>query len=411
MYKRSLKPKLEKAFSRSRVILLNGARQVGKTTLMKEICLEKGYFYLTFDDMAILSAAKNDPKGFIAGLQKPIILDEIQRVPELFLAIKMDVDTHQDKGRYALTGSANPLLLPKLGDSLAGRMEIFDLYPLSQGELHNTTEVFIDNIFDYKFNPLSIKTKEFSKQELYKAILKGGYPEIQNYDEEDRSNWFKSYVSTILDRDVRDISNIEGLSQFPLLLKLLASRPGTLLNVADLSRSIKSSNPTIHRYLTLLQTIFFIRYQQPWHANLGKRLVKAPKTYFVDTGLLSYLLGINLEGAMANPYLMGGVLENFVVNELIKQASWSKARVSFYHFRTSDGVEVDIVMENAAGEIIGIEVKSSSTVTTQDFKGLSYLAEELGDKFIRGIVIYTGTTSYPHSEKICALPISALWSV
>lgn len=411
MFKRWLKQKLERAFLRSRVILLNGARQVGKTTLIKEISKEKNYSYLTFDDASILASAKNDPKGFLASLKKPAILDEVQRVPELFLAIKMDVDNDITPGRYVLTGSANPLLIPRLGDSLAGRMEIFNLYPLSQGELQGIHETFIDTIFDAKTNPLSIKSQELSKQELYTAILKGGYPGIQSYDDEGRNSWFKSYISMILDRDVRDLANIEGLSQFPLLLTLLATRTGTLLNIAELSRSIQISTTTLHRYLNLLQAIFFIRYQQPWHTNLGKRLVKSPKTYLLDTGLLASLLAIDLERMLADPHMMGGILENFVVNELIKQASWSKIDVKFYHFRTSDGIEVDIIIENARGDVIGIEIKNSSSTSPQDFKGLSYLHNQLGNKFVRGILLYTGVTNYPYNEKICALPISSLWSI
>ena len=410
MFERSLKNKLERAFLRSRVILLNGARQVGKTTLIKEISKEKNYSYLTFDDASIAALAKNDPQGFVASLQKPIILDEIQRVPELFLALKMDVDTDPTPGKYILTGSANPLLLPRLGDSLAGRMEIFNLYPLSQGEIKGIHETWIDKIYDQSIHPLALSSIKTTKQELYSAILKGGYPGIQDYDAEGKNSWFKSYISTILDRDVRDLANIEGLNKFPLLLALLATRTGTVLNIADLSRSIQISTTTLQRYLTILQTLFFVTYQQPWYANLGKRLVKAPKTYLLDTGLLTSLLGIHLDRMLAYPDMMGGILENFVVNELIKQASWSKTDVKFYHFRTSDGIEVDIIMENARGDVVGIEIKNSSSTSPQDFKGLAYVQEQLGNKFIRGIVLYTGTTNYPYNEKICVLPISSLWS-
>lgn len=409
MFKRWLQEKLEKALSRSRVVLLNGARQVGKTTLIQEIAKEKGYSYITFDDAALVALAKNDPKGFIASLEKPAILDEIQRVPELFLAIKMDVDTNPTPGRFLLTGSANPLLIPRLGDSLAGRMEIFNLYPLSQGELHDQRETFLTMLFDSQANPMTIKSPVLSKQELYTIILKGGYPGIQTYDNEGKNSWFRSYISMILDRDVRDLANVEGLHQFPLLLTLLATRTGTLLNIAELSRSVQISTTTLQRYLTLLQAIFFLRYQQPWHSNLGKRLVKAPKTYLLDTGLLTSLLALDVERMMTEPHLVGGILENFVVNEFIKQASWQAMEIKPYHFRTSDGIEVDIVMENARGDIVAIEVKNSNTVSPNDFKGLAYLQKELGKKFIRGVVLYTGTTNYPYNEKICALPISALW--
>ena len=408
MIKRNIQEKLEEALLRSPVVLLTGARQTGKTTLMKQIGQEKNYTYVSFDDIRFLSAAKNDPIGFIAGLKKPVILDEVQRVPEIFLAIKQDVDENRTPGMYILTGSANPLLIPKLGDSLAGRMEIFTLYPLSQGELAGIKEKFIDTIFN---NQLPTSSTVLPKEELYEKMSKGGYPLVQDFDESGRESWFNGYIVTILQRDVKDISNITGISDLPLVLHLLATRVANLLNVAELSRATQIPVSTLDRYLTLLQTVYLIHLQQPWFANLGNRLVRAPKINFVDTGLLSFQLGIHVhENSIIEGRMIGPILENFVVGELYKQMGWSSMRVKLYHFRTAQGFEVDVVLENAAGQIVCIEIKKSSTVIAEDFKGLKYIQELTGNKFVAGIVLYTGTEHIPFGQKLFALPIQSLWS-
>jgi len=402
MFKRSLQPKLEKIISISPVTLLTGPRQSGKTTLVQEIAKKYNYSYVTFDDLNYLSAAKNDPKGFIAGLKKPVILDEVQRVPEIFLAIKQDVDENRHAGRYLLTGSANPLLIPRLGDSLAGRMIILNLYSLSQGELQNKYEKFIDRVFSDE--PLyDLKFDIISKDDLFKLIAIGGYPSVQKLESNERELWFNSYITTILYRDVQELANISGLTEFPLLLKLLATRVGNLLNVAELSRSIGIANPTLHRYLSLLEILFMVKFQASYNTNLGKRLVKAPKTYLFDTGFLSYLIDFNFN-------LSGGILENFVVSELYKQSTWSQKRVNLFHYRTVSGTEIDIILEDAAGNVVAIEVKSSQTVTPKDFKSIINLQNEIGEKFIKGIVLYTGSSYTPFGEKLFALPISSLWS-
>jgi len=406
MTQRNIRVKIEKALARSPVVLLTGARQTGKSTLVQEIGNEKGYHYVSFDDVQQLSAALADPIGFINGLPKPVVLDEVQRFPELFLTIKRDVDQNRMPGRYLLTGSANPLLIPRLGDSLAGRMEIFNLFPLSQGEINGTKEDFVDMLFDGKLPKI---TTQLSQNDLYKKIDVGGYPSIQNFDEEGRDSWFNGYITTTLQRDVKDLAQIEGLADFPRLLQLLATRVGNLINVADLARAIGLPNTTLHRYLTLLETIFITSFQRAWTSNLGNRLVKSQKIYLVDSGLAAYLLGVQVARA-SNYQFIGGVLENFVVGEINKQISWCKKRIQAFHYRTLSGIEVDIVLEDAAGNIVGIEVKNAQTVYSQNFNGLKYLQQEVGEKFIQGIVVYTGSQSVPFGDKLHALPVHALWS-
>lgn len=407
MFKRQIAPLIEKALNRSPVVLLNGARQVGKTTLALEFLKEKGYTYLTFDDEITYLAALQNTSGFIAGLQKPVILDEVQRVPEIFLAIKSDVDKNRVPGNYLLTGSANPLLLPRMGDSLAGRMEIIDVFPLSQGEIHSQNESFIDYVFSDQ--QLKSVKQPLSKKELYQRILIGGYPLMQNISEEDRDAWMRSYLNLLLQRDIRDLAQIEKLVEFPNLLKILASRASGLLNVAAVARETKMVANTVNRYLALLETIFIVSLQPSWHTNLTARYVKAPKLYFVDTGLLAYLMAFNLERAQQDQIQMGKLVENFVINELQKQATWNKTQVNLFHFRTLEGIEGDIVLEDRAGNIVGLEIKSSEAVSSGDFKGLRHLKEKAGKKFKKGIVLYTGTQSVAFDEDLYALPLNCLW--
>ena len=259
MFKRFVKARLIKALKRSPVVLLNGARQIGKTTLVLEFIKDKKYTYITFDDEITYLAAKNNSIDFIANIEKPVIIDEVQRVPEIFLAIKRDVDANRHAGRYLLTGSANPLLIPRLGDSLAGRMEVIDLMPLSQGEIYDEEEHFIDIVFSKK--QLRSPKKSITKKALYKRMITGGYPSVQKSDEEDRTAWMRNYLNLILQKDIKDLAQIEKLTELPNLLKILAARASNLLNVADVARDSKIPDKTLHRYIALLETIFIINLQ------------------------------------------------------------------------------------------------------------------------------------------------------
>jgi len=391
------------------VVLLTGARQTGKSTLVHHIA-DSLYpaRYLTLDDATTLAAARHDPTGFLAGLDGPVIIDEVQRAPELFLAIKSSVDRHRQPGRFLLTGSANVMLLPRLADALAGRMEILTLWPLSQGEIGGVEEDFLDRLFAVEMRwPASLRVE---RMELLRRVLGGGYPEVIQRETEDRRRaWFGAYLTTILQRDVREIANIEGLTDLPRLLALLATRTSSLLNLADLSRSIVIPQTTLKRYMTLLEATFLVQPLPAWSTHLGKRLVKAPKLVLNDTGLLAYLLGVNEQRLEEGRTLLGGLLENFVVMELRKEASWSASQPRLFHFRTQTGHEVDIVLENAAGKLVGVEVKSSASVTADDFKGLRALQELTGRRFLRGVVLYTGSERVPFSPHQLALPIAHLW--
>lgn len=409
MFKRHIELKFLEAIEYMPIVLLRGARQTGKTTLTKQISSEKGYNYLTFDNLTLLIAAKQDPIGFISRLEKPVILDEIQRVPELFLPIKSDVDENNKPGRYILTGSADPLLIPKLGDSLAGRMRLLNLWPLSQGEILGKKETFLDKAFGK--TPFSTgKVINCSKEELVSLTVKGGYPRPFLMDLEKQSReWFNDYISLVLQKDILDLSRIENITRIPQLLTLLASRTGGLSNTEELARSLKLSAMTLHRYTDLLKTLFLVYFLPAWSGNLGKRLVKSPKIYLNDTALQLFLLNVDHERLNKDAYLIGNVIENFVVLELLKQISWNDLNIQMFHYRDYVQGEIDIVLEGPGGDLVAIEIKSSETIAKDDFKHLKMFQESVKEKFLHGFVLYAGNMSVSFGEKLTALPITSLW--
>ncbi|MBI4169837.1 MAG: ATP-binding protein [Acidobacteria bacterium] len=409
MVPRHLSSALLDALDDRPVVLIHGPRQAGKTTLVRSVAeTTRPARYLTLDDAAVLAAAKADPAGFIAGLEGPVVLDEVQRVPELFPAIKVSVDRNRRPGRFLLTGSADVLLLPRLSESLAGRMEILTLWPLSLGEIEGVVEGFVDALFG-DTTP-SLPRGSAGDRDVIPRILRGGYPELLEKASEDRRRaWFGSYLTSILQRDVRDLSSIEDLSALPRLLSLLASRPMALLNFADLARSSGLAQSTLKRYLTLLEATFLFRTLPAWFANLGKRLTKAPKTLLTDTGLLAHLLALDAERLKSDRGHLGGLLENLVVVELTKQLAWSAARPGLFHYRTHQGDEVDIVLEHPSGRLVGIEVKASETIAAEHLRGLKALAQATGKRFHRGVLLYLGREVVPFGPRLHVLPVAAIW--
>ena len=409
MYARRLTSNIENALADTPAVMLTGPRQAGKSTLVQQVAERQNMAYFNLDDIDTLTAAQQDPSRFIKNLPEKAVLDEIQRVPQLLLPIKASIDTLRSPGRFLLTGSANVMLLPQIADSLAGRIEILNLWPLSYGEKTNIKESFIDHVF---FNEFQVETTEFlDMNTLLDAILLGGYPEIQTRKNPSRRRaWFKSYATTILQRDVRDLSQVEALGDLPKLLSLLAARCSSLLNFSDLSRSLEIAQTSLKRYFSLLEMIFFVKLLPPWFNNRIKRLVKAPKVLISDSGLLCYLLNLTPKQLLQDKVLFGRVLENFITIELMKQSAWSEAKPEIYHFRTHTGQEVDLVLESAQGDIIGIEIKLSSIISKSDFKGMKALEEVVGNKFRKGIVLHTGNKILPFGENLWGMPISSLYS-
>lgn len=390
------------------VVLLNGARQTGKTTLVQWICRDNGLLYYTLDDFATLATAENDPEGFLAGLTGPVAIDEVQRVPKLLPAIKAKVDRDRQPGQFLLTGSANVLSLPHLSDTLVGRMEIISLWPFSQGEIRQKKERFIDIVFSKR--PPNYQIANDDPNDLLESMLIGGYPELRNlHSSKRKAAWFRSYVSTLLQREVKELSRIEGLSEMPRLLSLLASRSGSLVNFSDLSRNLGLSNMTLKRYLSLLEAVFIVRFVPAWAANIGKRLIKSPKVFLNDTGLLAHLCGITDRNIAERPDLTGILMENFVMQELFKQREWNDIFTHIYYYRTVAGKEADFLLESTDGKIVGIQVKRTAKAQPENFKGLKDLSEGVAKRFHRGILLYTGRQTVPFAKNLHAVPISALW--
>lgn len=409
MYKRQIQDSIISALQDTSVVVINGARQTGKSTFCKQL-IKDGVFkaqYFTFDDPTTLSAAQSDPGAFVEGLAPHVVLDEVQRVPKLLLTIKKFVDQDRKNRRFILTGSADVMTLPKISESLAGRIEIHNLWPLSRREIEGSQSHFIKTLVSKKGRFNSSKT---SWEEIVQILGLGGYPEIlKRTSEARREKWFQSYISSILQKDIRELANIEGLNELPNVLELIAGRVGGILNLSDISRVAGIPNTTLQRYYALLQHVFLIVHLPAWTPGLEGKVIKAPKVFINDTGLLCYLRGENAESFLKNRTGAGPVLENFVVMEVIKQLSWSGTALKPYYFRTHKGREVDMVLENRKKELYGIEVKATSAVDKNDFKGLSYLKELRPKNFQKGIVLYTGNQVIKFADKLYAVPISTLW--
>jgi len=406
-FPRFVEPRLIEALADSPAVLIHGPRQCGKTTLARALGDRDGYSYTTFDDEVARNAADADPIGFIANLPQRSILDEVQRVPALFASIKHAIDRDRRPGRFLLTGSANVLLIPSLSDSLAGRMEIVRLHPLSQGEMARRAPKFLDQLFAGDF---SDARGHRLGDALIETIVAGGYPAaLQRTAPRRRSAWYRTYVESLVERDVREMSRISSLDALPRLLAAIAAQSAQLLNATDLSAPFSLSRPTIRDYVTVLQRVFLVDILPPWHSNRLKRLIKTPKVHIGDTGVACALLGVDVAALRDDRTLLGHLLETFVFQEMRRQASWHEDVRAFFHFRDKDGVEVDMVIERGARELAGIEVKLSATVTDADFRGLRKLSGATGRRFKGGVVLYDGDTTAPFGPGLWAVPLRALW--
>ncbi len=407
IHPRFIQPRLAEALADTPVVLIHGPRQCGKTTLARQVGDVAGYGYFTFDDDALRAAATADPTGFIAGMPTRAVLDEIQRVPELFTAIKVAVDRDRQPGRFILTGSANVPLAPRLADSLAGRIEMLRLHPLSRAELAGADAGVLDTLFSGQMRPAP---GERLGAGLAEIIAAGGYPAaLARSTARRRAIWYRDYLETLVQRDVRDLARIHSLDALPRLLTLAAGQTARLINVADLAAPFRLSRPTIRDYVTLLERLFLLESLPAWHSNRLSRLIKTPKLHLTDTGLACALLGVDAQALWKDRALFGQLLETFVCQELRRAASWHETPVRFFHFRDKDGVEVDLVLERTGGQLAGVEIKAAATVTAADFKGLQKLRDAVGERFAAGVVFYDGEMTLPFGDRLSAVPVRALW--
>jgi predicted AAA+ superfamily ATPase len=406
-YPRLVAPRLREALADTPAVLIHGPRQSGKTTLARLVGETKGYRYLSFDDEAILNAARRDPVGFVADLPERSILDEVQRVPELFSSLKAAIDTRRSAGRFILTGSANVLLVPRLADSLAGRMGILRLHPLSRCELRRRAPRFIDDLFLGNF---TTRVVERLGSELVAFIVSGGYPAaLERHVAARRAAWYRDYVETQVQRDVRDLSRIHSLDALPRLLAVAAQYTASLMNVADLASPFQLTRQTFHEYVTLLERVFLLERLPAWHSNRPSRVVKRPKRHMGDTGVACALLGVDTKALEAHRNLLGPLLETFVFQELRRQASGREEPMEFFHFRDRDDFEVDIVLEQGHAAVAGVEVKAAASVGVADFRGLRKLRDAAGAHFKAGVVLYDGTATISFGDNLYAVPLRTLW--
>ena len=387
------------------VVLIQGPRQCGKTTLARTVAEPRGYGYISFDDDNLVRAARANPMGFVSDLPPRMALDEVQRVPELFTSLKLVVDRDRQPGRFLLTGSANVLLLQELADSLAGRIEVLRLHPLAQVELRRRSAGFLAQLFNADFRSELFERMGLSLAEL---VVAGGFPAALTRQSARRRSWYQAYAQTLIQRDVRDLARIASLDVMPRLLDLAARQTAHLFNVSELASPFGLSRPTVRDYLTLLERVFLVDLLPPWHTRHINRLVKTPKLHLNDTGLVAALLRVDAAGLHADRALLGQLLETFVFQELRRQASGSPEILAFYHFRNRDDDEVDVVIE--CGPLLaGIEVKASGTVRSEDFRGLRKLQEISGERFACGVLLYDGEASVRFGPRLFALPVQTLW--
>lgn len=399
MYSRFLKATISTLQGISPVILLSGPRQVGKSTLSLQFNDNR----LLLDNVTVRAAALEDPVLFIQNLKKPVCIDEIQKVPALLEAIKIDVDLHRRNGDYLLTGSVNVLDMSKVGDTLAGRLIEVTMWPLCYKEISGSLDNVVDILFTTHINKLKIK--KISIEKIIHSILTGGYPPaVAITNNESRAYWFSAYISTYVERDIRDVGEIRHLPQFIKLFNLLAARSANLLNIKNLANTAALNEQTVENYLTMLEMIFQIKRLQPYFSNFSKRFIKTPKLFFTDSGILAHLLNVQTQEQWLHSDCKGAILETFVFSELLKHISYSAKNISLYHYRTHDQKEIDFILEYN-NRVIAIEVKSTSQITQQAFKHLIDFKNHC-DQFHLGIVLYLGDTILPFGEKLFAVPLS-----
>lgn len=398
---------IEDALADTRVVLLTGARQSGKCTLARLVSTDRRAEHRTLDSAVQLAAARSDPTGFVEtdGL---LVIDEVQRAPELLLAVKERVDADPSPGRYLLTGSARVLALRSVPDALPGRTESIELWPFSQGEIDGGPDGFVDAVFDQGAR-LRHHSDE-ARAGYAERIVRGGFPEaVARQNPSRRARFLESYVDALVGRDVAQLSDIDRPGEMRALVRLLAGRSAQPLVANSLANDLRLSARSVHRYIALLEEVFLVRRIPAWSRNASARAVGTPKLVFTDSGIAADLLGVEARDLWRPGGPVGPLLEGFVLAELARQLTCSRRRVTLWHYRTREGVEVDAVLEDRRGAVVGIEVKASATARAEDFRGLRHLADRIGDDFVAGIVLYAGAETVSFAERMAAVPVSALW--
>ena len=408
---RNITQELEQSIETRTLTYLNGGRQVGKSTLCSHLPDNIKRNHITFDSPLVLATAKSQPAAFVDSLPNDIlnIIDEVQFAPEIFPYLKMKIDSNRlngnDKQKFLLTGSANLMAMPKLSEALVGRMSVLTLYPFSASEYYNLNKSLTERLFDEE-----LRMSSFKDFNIVEVLKNSTYPEIATDAKIDRIKWFDSYLTTILNRDIKSLSNLKNPEIMVALLSLLSTRTGGLLNNTEVAKELGVDYRTYEKMFTFALNSFLVFNVKPWARpnKLSKRLVKSPKLYFTDCNFLSYIMKRDIDEMYENDKkAFGHVFENFVATELLKSAKLNNLELS--HYRTQSGKEADFVLENAQGDVVGIEVKSAKDIDKKAYSGLLELKELCGDKFKKGIILYTGNDIVPLSEKIWAVPVCYFW--
>lgn len=409
LYPRSNRSLVEEALRATRIVFVMGARQVGKSTLTRDVAATSGIATaLTLDDQATRQAARSDPTAFIAELDRPALIDEVQRAPDLLLAIKQDVDQHPDRaGRYLLTGSANVVTSRNVTDALTGRMEIVRLWPLSQSEIYERSSNFVDALFAGR--PPQVTDAPVGRSAFAARVAAGGYPEARLRSGRRRDRWFNSYLETTLDRDLRDLTDARKLDEMPRLLRYLAAQAANLLSYRNAAARLDLNHETVKEYVGLLQTLFLIRALRAWRPGIGGREVSGPKCYMLDSGLLAYLLGADERRISADDQITGKLLKNFALMEVLKHIDWAETDATPYHYRQREE-EIDLVLESRSGEVVTLEIKAVASLRPGDWRPMEKLRDARGNSFKSGVVIYTGERTLALGDRLWAVPVSGLWA-
>lgn len=410
LIERNIRSLVVDGLSQARVVCLLGARQVGKTTLIQSVAAaEHPARYVSLDEPARLEEAREDPTGFVAGPER-LAIDEVQRAPELLLAIKRVVDSDNARGQFLLTGSANILTLPQIADALPGRVDYLTLWPFSQAELCGRQTSFIEDAFNGRApRPSDVPV---GRPAYAERVIRGGFPEAVRPGNARRLRFFAGYANSILGREVVELSSVRDPDATAQVLRLIAARSAALTNLSAVGRELGIDHKTVANHLKILEQLFLIIRLPAWHVNLGHRVVRSPKLYLADTGMLCSLIGVDADRLGSDGAIAGSVFETFVVNEVIRLASVGELDplLNFFHYRDQRGNEIDLVIEHAGGDVVGIEVKASATPRRQDAAALRLLRERLGPRFRLGLVLHLGPDSMPLGDRIEAVPLASLWS-
>jgi predicted AAA+ superfamily ATPase len=408
---RNLAADVHESLASSRVVYVTGPRQAGKTTLVRQIAEALDADYETLDDRASRALAQDDPEEFVdrEGL---LIIDEVQRGgDDLLLAIKARVDRDRRPGQFLLTGSTRFLTVPNLSESLAGRVVLLDLWPLSQGEAQGRRDSLIDRLFGETSALRSVRPEPISRAAVFERVCRGGFPEALGLGDRQRTRWFDGYVRTLTQRDVGELANLQRVDDLPALVRLLATRTACELNVSRLVNDAGIPRTTLNGYLPLLEAVFLLFRTPAWSRNLTSKRVKQAKLHFTDSGLAAYLLGMSPDAlAHRTASMAGPLLESFVAGELARQSTWSDTDATLHHFRDRGGAEVDLVLETRDGRVAAIEVKAARSVGRSQVRSLSLLRDRIGDAFTNGVVLNCGEGVRPLGDRLTAMPISALWA-